>query len=92
MQLHLIGCTLLQEFWRWILTEGSQKKRASAARRVIKGGTGQILIQILDLVEYFDSNGAEVFAMFMGCRELIKLGSAQAIIEEDIFNYSMEIQ
>lgn len=45
-----------------------------------------MLCQILGSVECSDSNGAGVYAMLMGCHELIQMGSQRAIIEGDLFS------
>lgn len=53
---------------------------------VIRDGTGQILIQLTRLAECLDANEAEIYAMLMGCRKLLKFGSHEAIIEDDSFS------
>lgn len=57
--------------------------RQGGWRVVIRDSIGQFLNQFSGLVECFDSNGAEVYAMLMGYRELLKDRKSLRII---IFN------
>lgn len=57
--------------------------RQGGWRVVIRDSIGQFLNQFSGLVECFDSNGAEVYAMLMGYCELLKDRKSLRII---IFN------
>lgn len=63
-----------------------KEERKGGYGGVIRDRTGQILCCYSGPVECTDSNGAEVFAMPMGCRELQKMGGLNAIIEGDSFS------
>lgn len=53
---------------------------------VIRDTFSHILCTLSGLVECDDANGAEVFAMIMGCRELRKMEAINAIVEGDSFS------
>lgn len=53
---------------------------------VIRNSCGQILCGLSGPIECVDANGAEVFAMLLGYRELHKLEATNAIVEVDSFS------
>lgn len=53
---------------------------------VIRDSTGYILCSYSGSVDCKDSNGAEVYALLMGCRKLSKMGTQNVIIEGDFSN------
>lgn len=53
---------------------------------VIGDSSGMIVKNYSGPVSSLDSNGAEVFALLVGCRKLWKLGGYNAIIEGDSFS------
>lgn len=63
-----------------------QKSRHGGGGGVIRDSTREILHRISGPIECLDSNGAEVYAMLMSCRELLELESYRAIIEGESFS------
>lgn len=53
---------------------------------VIRDSSGEILCSYFGPINCVDSNGVDIFAMLMGCRELRKLEGHNAIIEGDPFS------
>lgn len=53
---------------------------------VIRTSNGHILVGLSRSVDYNDANGAKVFAMLMGRRELYKMEANNAIVKGDIFS------
>lgn len=64
------------------LLEGGKKRWLPC---VIKNNNGQVIFCLSDPVDCINANKAEVYAMFMGCRELWKIVARNAIIEGDSF-------
>lgn len=53
---------------------------------VLRNILGESLLVYSGSINCFDPNEVETFAMLVGCRELMKLGGHNAIVEGDSFS------